>query len=106
MIQTIIRSRNGKTFDEIAETALEEERAIFSMKERYRQGTTFGSVVYRNGGKTGRLAAICYLKDKKDVRVNKLRSESWRKYNQNSRIPKRRHWVLQLCSRGPYVQRM
>jgi hypothetical protein len=29
-IQTIVRSRNGSTFDEIAEKALEEESAIFS----------------------------------------------------------------------------
>lgn len=35
-IQTIVRSRNGRTFDEIAETALEEESAIFSKNERYK----------------------------------------------------------------------
>jgi len=34
-IQTIVRSRNGNTFDEIAETALEEESAMFSKNERY-----------------------------------------------------------------------
>jgi hypothetical protein len=28
-IQTIVRSRNGRTFDEIAETAREEENAIY-----------------------------------------------------------------------------
>jgi hypothetical protein len=37
MIQTTVRSRNGNTFDEIAETALEEESVIFSKNERYRQ---------------------------------------------------------------------
>jgi hypothetical protein len=37
-IQTIVRSRNGETFDEIAETALEEESAIYSKNERYGQG--------------------------------------------------------------------
>ena len=75
-IQTIVRSRNGKTFDEIVERTLEEESAIFSKKEGNRQGTTFGRVVCRNCGKTGRLARKCYLKDKKDVRVNKLGSEA------------------------------
>ena len=75
-IQTIANSRNGNMFDETAETALEEESAIFSKKERYRQGTTFGRLVCSNCEKTGRLAAECYLKDKKDVRVNKLGSEA------------------------------
>jgi hypothetical protein len=37
-IQTIVRNRNGPTFDEIAETALEEESATYSKNERYRQG--------------------------------------------------------------------
>jgi hypothetical protein len=32
-IQTTVRSRNGSTFDEIAEMALEEESAIFSKNE-------------------------------------------------------------------------
>jgi hypothetical protein len=32
-IQTIVRSRNGCTFDEIAETALEEDSTIFSKNE-------------------------------------------------------------------------
>jgi len=31
-IQTIVRSRNHSTFDEIAETAIEEESAIFFRK--------------------------------------------------------------------------
>ena len=35
-IQTIVRSRNHSTFDEIAETALEEESAIFSKTERHK----------------------------------------------------------------------
>ena len=38
-IQTTVRSRNGGTFDETAEIALEEESAIYSKNERYRQGT-------------------------------------------------------------------
>ena len=75
-IQTIVRSRNGNTFDEIAETALEEESAIFSKNERYRQGTAFGKLLCSNCGKTGHLATKCYLKDRKDVRVNKLGFEA------------------------------
>ena len=43
-IQTIVRSRNGRTFDEIVETALEEESAIFSKSERYKQGNTKGKL--------------------------------------------------------------
>ena len=74
-IQTIVH-RNGNTFDETAETALQEEGAVFSKKARYRQGTTFGRKLRRNCGKTGRLVEKCYLKDKKDVRVNKLGSEA------------------------------
>jgi hypothetical protein len=38
-IQTIVRSRNGHTFDEIMERALEEESTLYSKNERYRQGT-------------------------------------------------------------------
>jgi hypothetical protein len=33
-VQTIVRSRNCRTFDEIAETAPEEESAIYSKNER------------------------------------------------------------------------
>jgi uncharacterized paraquat-inducible protein A len=35
-IQTIVRSRNQDNFNEIAETALEEESAIFSKNQRYK----------------------------------------------------------------------
>ena len=38
-IKTVVHSRNGNTFDETAETELEEESTIFSKNERYRQGT-------------------------------------------------------------------
>jgi hypothetical protein len=50
-IQTIVRSRNASAFDEIAETALEEGSAIFSKNERYRQGSSTGSLVCHNCGK-------------------------------------------------------
>jgi hypothetical protein len=72
-IQTIVRSRNGGTFDEIAKTAL--ESAIFSKNEVYRQGPSPGKLVCHNCGKAGNVAAKCYLKDKKDVRVSKLGAE-------------------------------
>jgi hypothetical protein len=41
-IQTTVHSRNGSTFDEIAETALEEESAIFSKNDIDREPTTGG----------------------------------------------------------------
>jgi hypothetical protein len=74
-IQTIVRSRNGNTFDEIAETALEEESAIFSKNERYRQGPNTGKLVCHNCWKTGHVADKCYLQEKRDVRVSKLGAE-------------------------------
>jgi len=74
-IHTTVRSRNGNTFDDIAETALEEESAIFSKNERYRLGPNPGKLVCHNCGKAGHVAAKRYLKDKKDVRVSKLGSE-------------------------------
>lgn len=75
---TIVRSRNFNTFDEIAETALEKENAIYSKNEIYRKGTTFGRLVCSNCGKTGHLASKGYLKDKKNVRVDKVGSEARR----------------------------
>jgi hypothetical protein len=74
-IQTVVRNSSSNTFDEIAETALEEEIVIFSKNERYRQGARPGKLVCHNCGKAGHVAAKCYLKDKKDVRVNKLGAE-------------------------------
>ena len=62
-IQTIVRSRNGSTFDEIAETAIEES-AIFSKNKRYIQGTNNGRLVCHNCRKWGHVAAKCYLKEK------------------------------------------
>ena len=69
-IQTIVRSRNSNTLYEIAETALEEESVIFSKNERHKQGAHPGKSVYHNCGKTGHVAARCYLKDIKEARVN------------------------------------
>jgi hypothetical protein len=75
-IQTVVRSRNGEMFDEIAETALEEESAIYSKNERYRQGTPPNRVMCNNCGKAGHIAAKCYLKEKRETRVNKLGVEA------------------------------
>jgi hypothetical protein len=66
-LQTIVHSRNGSTFKEIAETAVEEESAIFSKNERYRQGANAGSLVCHNCGKMGHVATKCYLKKKTSV---------------------------------------
>jgi len=68
-IQTIVRSRNHDNFDDIVETALEEESAIQSKFERYKGLPTQLSKC-SNYGKVGHTANKCYLKEKKDVRVN------------------------------------
>ena len=72
-IQTIVRSRNHSSFDEIAETALEEESAIFSKNERYKHSnSTVDGPKCSNCNKLGHVASWCYLKDRKDTRVNQL----------------------------------
>jgi len=71
IIQTIVRSRNHSSFDDIAETALEEESAIFSKNERYKNSNT-ESPNCSNCNKLGHVASRCYLKDRKDTRVNQL----------------------------------
>ena len=72
-IQTIVRSRNYASFDDIAETALEEESAIASKNERYR-GTGNGLEGPRcsNCNKVGHVASRCYSKEKRDTRVSQL----------------------------------
>ena len=72
-IQTIVRSRNYVSFDEIAETALEEESAIVSKNERHKSaGSGLGEPRCTNCNKMGHIASRCYLREKKDVRVNHL----------------------------------
>ena len=68
-IQTIVRRRNHSNFDDIAETALEEESAIFSKNERYKNSNA-ESPKCSNCNKLGYVASRCYLKDRKDKRVN------------------------------------
>jgi hypothetical protein len=76
-IQTIVRSRNYSTFDEVAETALEEESAIFSKNERYNRTSGIAEgLKCSNCNKTGHLASRCYLKMKKDVRINQMTVKS------------------------------
>jgi hypothetical protein len=70
-IQTIVRRRNHSGFDDIAETALEEESAIFSKNERYKISNA-ESPKCSNCNKLGHVASRCYLKDRKDTRVNQL----------------------------------
>jgi hypothetical protein len=57
---------------------LEEESAIFSKNKRYKQGNALGISVCSNCLKVGHVAAKCYLRDKKEVRVNKVVSENKR----------------------------
>jgi len=72
-IQTIVRSRNHSTFDDIAETALEEESAIFSKTERHKNSNSnTESLKCTNCHKLGHIASRCYLKERKEARVNQL----------------------------------
>jgi hypothetical protein len=72
-IQTIVRSRNHSSFDEIAETALEEESAIFSKNERYKSNNAaVDGPRCSNCNKLGHVASRCYSRDRKDTRVNQL----------------------------------
>jgi len=72
-IQTIVRSRNYLSFDDIAEASLEEESAIFSKNERYRGSTTHSdSLRCGNCNKAGHIASRCYLKDKRDPTINQF----------------------------------
>jgi uncharacterized OB-fold protein len=66
-----VRSRNRDNFDEIAEIAPEEESAIRSKFERYKGSPTqLSGTKCSNCGKVGYAANKCYLKEKKDVRVD------------------------------------
>ena len=73
-----MRSRNHSAFDEIAfdeiaETALEEVSAIFSKNEKYKSSNANSEgPKCSNCNKLGHVASRCYLKDRKDTRVNKL----------------------------------
>jgi hypothetical protein len=59
-IQTIIRSRNHSTFDEIAETALEEESERFSKTERYKNSNSNSEgLKCSNCHKLGHVASKC-----------------------------------------------
>jgi hypothetical protein len=60
-IQTIFCSRNGHSFDEMAEIPLEAESAIFSKNERYRQGTVIGKLMCTNCWKRRYVVEKCYL---------------------------------------------
>ena len=72
-IQTIVRSRNHDKFDEIAETALEEESAIISKTERYKcPNMGSDNLKCSNCGKNGHVTSRCFLKGRKDPRVNHL----------------------------------
>jgi len=64
-------SRIHTNFDDIAETALEEESAIFSKNERYKNCNP-ESPKCNNCNKLGHVASRCYLKDGKYTRFNQL----------------------------------
>ena len=63
-----MRSRNFQNFDEIAETALVKETAIYSKLDRYRlEGVPAQKC---NRGKLGHPSNKCYLRGKGEARVN------------------------------------
>ena len=67
-----MRSRNHSSFDDIAETVLEES-AIFSKNERYKNSNANSEgQKCSNCNKLGHVASRCYLKDRKDTKVNQL----------------------------------
>jgi hypothetical protein len=68
-IQTIVRSRNYRNFDEIAETALVEESVITSKHDRY---TSEGGNSLRCStcGKMGHSSSKCFSRVKREPRVN------------------------------------
>jgi hypothetical protein len=69
-IQTVVQSRNNEVFDEIAETALEEESSIISKFERYRgEGNPLTKCTHC-GKKTGHSSNKCFSKTKDDDRIN------------------------------------
>jgi hypothetical protein len=80
-IQTIVRSRNQDDFDEIAETALEEESAINSKLERYKGQNRSHPVQCSNCKKLGYTSNRCYLKAKGENRINQY-SIKWKPGNE------------------------
>lgn len=71
-IQTIVKSRNPGNFDDCAQLALEEESAIVSRFEtRSDRPDKCG-----NCGRMGHSTAKCYLKQKKEMKVNHVANDS------------------------------
>jgi hypothetical protein len=70
-IQTIVRSRNYQSFDEIAETALVEESAIASKQDWYRS-EGLSTQKCSNCGKSGHPSSRCYFREKREARVNPI----------------------------------
>jgi hypothetical protein len=68
-IQTIVRSRNYRNFDEIAETALVEETTITLRQDQYRAE---GNTLPRCGscGKLGHSSNKCFAREKREAWVN------------------------------------
>jgi len=69
----IVKSRNHSSFDDIAQTDLEEESAQFSKNERYKSSNTNSEgPKCSNCNKLGHVASRCYLKGKKGTRFNQV----------------------------------
>jgi hypothetical protein len=69
----MVRSRNHDNFDESAETALEEERAVIPKNVRDRSSNMFSNNLKRNNfERNNHVTSKCFLKGKKDVRLNEF----------------------------------
>jgi hypothetical protein len=68
-IQTIVRTRNYRNFDEITEPALVEESAITSKQNRYRaEGSALPKC--RSCRKVGHSSDKCFARVKREARLN------------------------------------
>jgi hypothetical protein len=92
----MVRSRDHDIFDEIVETALQEESAIISETDRYK-GANMSSdnMKCSNCGRNNHVTSRCFLKGWKDVRVNQFSARH------ESRGPSR-DIILQVLGKGAY----
>jgi hypothetical protein len=70
-IQTIVRSQNHDYFDDIAETALEEESAMVSKVERY-MVPSYNPMQCTICKRSGHTSSNCFSKLRRDSRINQF----------------------------------
>lgn len=94
-IQTIVRSRNHDHFDDIAETALEEESAIISKAERYKAPDS-NPVQCTVCKKSGHTSNRCFSKLKRENRVNQFSAR---------RQPQQKEFICFNCGEKGHISR-